>query len=160
MPASLTPQTRDHLRRVVVEEVLPRFGKDPDKAQTAAAAKLGFNQSTISRFVRGEGGSMKLAEAVAKFLNDSTSRVLGLGANETVSPKLREIPGFAAAMEEARRQVKDEYRGLDPQRLESAADHRMVPPPQRIIPGLLIQLALCLPPSDPPSSERRPRRKK
>jgi transcriptional regulator with XRE-family HTH domain len=159
MPASLTPETREHLRRVVVDEVLPRFGKDPDKAQTAAANKLGVNQSTISRFVNGQGGSMKLAEAVAKFLNDSTSRVLGLGANEVTSPKLREIPGFAAAMDEARRQVKDEYRGLDPQRLEAAADHRMVPPPQRIIPGLLIQLALCLP-SEPPGSERRPKRKK
>jgi plasmid maintenance system antidote protein VapI len=157
MPAPLTPEERDHLRRVIVEEVLPRFGGD----QSAAAEQLGVDQATINRLVtRNVGGSLRLAKAVAKYLNDSSSRVLGLGAEDKVAPKLREISGFESAMEEARRQVDDEYRGrLDRHRLERAADHRTVPPPERILPGLLIQLALCLPNSEP-ESERRPRRKK
>jgi plasmid maintenance system antidote protein VapI len=157
MPAPLTPEQREHLRRVIVEEVLPRFDGD----QSAAAEELGVDQATINRLVKNRvGGSLSLAQAVAKYLNDSPSRVLGLGAEDKVAPKLREIPGFETAFEEARRQVDDEYRGrLDVHRLERAADHRMVPPPERIIPGLLIQLALCLPSNDPDPKLRLVRKK-
>jgi hypothetical protein len=156
MPTPITPEQREHLRRVIVDEVLPRF----DGEQKAAADKLGVDQSTLSRIIKGQGGSLVLAEAVAKYLNDSVSRVLGLGTNEAATPKLREIPGFEAAMAEAKRQVADEYKGrLDLLRLEAAADHRTVPPPERIIPGLLIQLALCLP-STSEEGQQRPRRKK
>jgi hypothetical protein len=157
MPAPLTDDQRQHLRRVLVEEVMPRFGGD----QSAVAEALGVDQATINRLVkRGVGGSLGLAEAVAKYLNDSPSRVLGLGAEDVIAPKLREVLGFDAAMKDALKQVGDEYRGrLDAQRLERAADHRMVPPPGRILPGLLIQLALCLPVAEP-DGEGQPRRKK
>lgn len=156
MPTPLTTKQREHLRRVIVEEILPRF----DGQQSKAADKLGVDQSTINRLVlHGQGGSLALAEAVAKYLNDSVSRVLGLGTVEAITPKLREIPGFEPAMALARQQVADEYSGrLDMQQLERAADHRMVPPPGKILPGLLIQVALCLPGA--PSAEPRPRRKK
>jgi transcriptional regulator with XRE-family HTH domain len=160
MPAPLSAEARERIRKALIEEVLPRFDKDVKRAQSAAATALKVNQSTISRLVTsGRGGSVNLAEAIAKFLNESPSRLLGHAQAEAPAPKLREVPGFAAAMQEARRQIENEYRGLNPLQLEAAADHRMFPPPEKIIPGLLIQLALCLP-MGAPGRESRSRRKK
>jgi hypothetical protein len=147
MPAPLPPEQRENLRRVIVEKVLPRFNGD----QTAAAEAIGADQATINRLVlHHQGGSLGLAKAVAKYLTDSVASVLGLGGEEVSVPKLRDIAGFETAMEEAKRQVAEEYRGrLDVERLERAADNRLVSPPDKILPGLLIQVALCLPSTGP-----------
>lgn len=145
---------RKKLAAVLREEVLPRFARegsdasDPRsmQAQTAAAAKLGVSQSTISRLVNEErGGSVKLVRAVAKLLNKDPATFLISNddtATRELGPPLRESHGYDAALQEARKRIEDEGRAVSAEALHAAGDTRMLPQLPRVPAALLVTLAV------------------
>jgi transcriptional regulator with XRE-family HTH domain len=141
--------------------MLPLLGVGTE-AQSAAARELGVNQSTISRLLSkdGKGGSVQLAQKVAEFLNESPSLILTGSADGVQARQLRELPGFAAALGEAKARLAGEHPGIGPGDLEIAANTRAIPEPPRVTAGLLIHIALARhlpPPSN--TQHKRPRRR-
>lgn len=162
MPAKFPPDARLRLKTALEERVLPRFGTEPEKQQSAAARKLGIDQSTISRILGNPstGGSVQLVEKVADFLNESPARILLGASSGNEAKQLRELPGFTEALKAASQRASEEYLGLTHQELEAAADTRATPPPPRCTAGLLIHIALAR--HAPPESDthhKRPRRR-
>lgn len=152
MPASLPAETRKKLAAVIRERVLPRFAQagsnasNPrsSKAQSAAAAALGVDQSTISRLVNNEqGGSLPLLQAVARYLNeDPATFLISDSAKPTLVPALRELHGYEEALHEAKKRITEEGRDISAEALLAAGDFRLTPPLKRVTAALLITLAV------------------
>jgi hypothetical protein len=127
------------------EKVLPRFGDNPDRAQSAAALALEVKPSSINRLVNhGTGGSVGMIERVEKLLNLPNGTILGYTSGTEPTPRFRDLAGFDAAIEEAERRCKESKIQLSRRDLEFAGDVRQIPPPKRISADLLVQLALAL----------------
>lgn len=161
MPAPLRPEVRERLRAIVIERVLPRFGDEPERQQSAAARALKVHPSSINRLVNeGTGGSVDLIEKVERLLNEPPGFILGYastGADQV--PKFRDLPGFNEVLDEAERRAKESKILLTRQEFKAAGDFRLSPPPSRLTPDLLVQIALALSGDDAPP-QTRPRRKK
>jgi len=160
MPGPLPSEVQERLRVTVIEQVLPRFGDNPKRAQSAAAKALDVDPSTINRLVNGRGGgSYDLVSSVSRLLNDPEEKILKGEAGGSPVRKLREIEGFADAILEARRRVLEEHSGLSALALERAADARVVPEPPRVTAGLIIQMAVVFQVEGNPQGQR-PRKRK
>lgn len=151
MSTALPEEVADRLRRAIRERLLPRFGPDIDRAQSAAARELDVHPSTINRFLHGKGpgGSYRLLQSVAQTLNESEEAFL-YGPTRGTVRHLRELPGFDAAMAEARARIGVEHPGLSVTALERAADATLAPEPRILTGALLIQVALHQQRSDAP----------
>jgi len=160
MPAPLKPEVRERLRDIVITRVLPRFGGNPSRQQSAAARMLDVHPSSINRLVNeGIGGSVDLIERVEKMLNEPRGTILGYGAAGPLSPRFRDLSGFAEAVSEATRRARDNKVQVTQHELENVGDFRISPVPLRLTPDLLIQLALALS-EDSPGKRRGSGRKK
>jgi transcriptional regulator with XRE-family HTH domain len=157
VPSALPEDVTKRLKRVLEDVVLPRFGGDPKRQQSAAARALRVTPSAINRVLNDKSsGSLDLVRRVSEFLNDNPSKILW-GEDEPEVKKLREVPGFAEALAEARRRAAQEHPGLTVAELEQAADARIVPQPERVSAGLIIYMALSKAKAE---TLRPPRRKK
>lgn len=99
---SLSDSENAHLREVIRTKLLPKY----DDNQTVAGPKVGVTQAAISRIIKGEGGSLALAKAVAKDLGLTLSEVLGWPVSEAPKsgePRFGDNPQWRAASQEARR---------------------------------------------------------
>ena len=152
MPRGYPEEKRERLARIITERVVPRLDvADPKRAHSAIARVLDTDQSTISRLLtRNQGGSIQLAEAVARYLSIPLSTVTDGAPDESPVRQYRDLPGFAEAMSDAVRRAAQEHPTISKADLEAAGDMRSVPEPQRINAGLLISVALALKP-DPKS---------
>lgn len=165
MPASLPETTRKKLAAALRERVLPRFAREAagasadartQKAQSAAAKKLGVSASTINRLVNNEqGGSLELIEKVAKYLNEDPATFLATEPENTV-PALRELHGYEDALHEAKKRISEEGRDVSAEALAAAGDFRLTPPLKRVTAQLLITLAVeySRAPEEPPVKKR------
>lgn len=160
MPAPLPEDVRARLRSAVIERVLPRFGGNPKVQQSAAARALDVQPSSINRLVNhGAGGSIEMIEKVEKLLNDPPGTILGYTNGAAKAPRFRDLPGFEEVLSEAERRARDNKIQLTRKDLEFAGDYRLSPPPKRLTPDLLVQLALALAPDAPPPKVRATRKK-
>lgn len=160
MPAPLKPEVRERLRQIVTQRVLPRFGGDPKRQQSAAARALDVHASSINRLVNeGKGGSVELIERVEKMLNEPQGTILGYASGEPQAPRFRDRPDFVAVVDEAYRRAQESKIQVSRQELENVGDYRINPPLQRLTPELLIQLALVFS-SDPADKKPKLPRKK
>jgi hypothetical protein len=129
----------------MIQRVLPRFGGDPSRQQSAAARALDIHASSINRLVNeGRGGSVDMIERVEKMLNEPRGTILGYGTGGPATPRFRDLPGFSGAVDEATRRAQDNKIQVSRHELENVGDFTISPVPQRITPDLLIQLALAL----------------
>lgn len=160
MPAPLKPEVRERLQEIVKTRILPRFGGDPSRQQSAAARALKVHASSINRLVNeGKGGSVDLIERVEKMLNEPKGTILGYGSAEPETPRFRDLSGFSEAVDEAARRAADNKIQVTRHELENVGDFRITPVPGRLTADLLIQLALALS-ENPPDKKPKMRRKK
>jgi hypothetical protein len=162
MPAPLSPEVRARLKSVLLERVLPRFGDEPKRQQSAAARALKMEPSSINRLVNhNQGGSLEMIEKVEHWLNLPKGTILGYMSGEPAVPRFRDLAGFQEAIGEAERRAKAHRMRLSRQDLELAADVRASPPVQRVSADLLIQYAIALVgEAEPDDSPRKPKRRK
>ncbi len=167
MPASLPEDARKRLAVALRERVLPRFARAVDgapsddaraqKAQSAAAAKLGVSASTINRLVNHEqGGSYELIRRVARYLNEDPAAFFEGAKSGADYPALRDLHGYESALHEARKRIEEEGRDISPEALLAAGDFRLNPPLKRVTAQLLITLAVeySRAPEEPPVKAR------
>lgn len=135
----LPPEAHERLTKAV-RTIMERY--DSDIAQSATARAIGFSPPAINRLLQGHGGSVKMVRAVAKVLNESPSRILFGEEDQAPIRRLRELPGFAEAMPEAKRRAVQAHHGLTAAELEAAADTKSIPEPAYVTADLLIHIAL------------------
>jgi transcriptional regulator with XRE-family HTH domain len=145
VPKSLDTEVVERLRAKVRDEIIPRIAAkhdlDVERAKSKTAEALGVDAATINRLVnKGEGGSLDLIRRVANWLNDSPSKILW-GSDDSPVRKLNQLPDFEVALAEATQRLR-EHPGLKAADLEYAGTSRVVPEPERVTAGLIIQLAL------------------
>lgn len=159
MPAAFQPEVRLRLRSALFRWA-ERF-PDPKRAQSAMAKKLQITPSALNRIMAKEssGGSLALVYKVASALNEPPELILNGESRPAPIRQLRELAGFAAEFEEAKRRAAREHPQLTLEDLEGAADIRAEPEPPMVTAGLLIQLALAMRGPIPPTKKSGPRTK-
>ncbi len=161
MPPRLQPEVIERLQRILKEDILPRFGPDPDRQQSAAARAIGIKASSINRLLNhGMGGSKEMLDKVEKFLNLPGGTIFGYATAKNASPRFRDLPGYDAVLEAAERRARESKIQLTRKDLEFAGDVRAIPTPVKLSADLLIQFALSLAgDEDRPLPPRRARKK-
>jgi transcriptional regulator with XRE-family HTH domain len=167
VPASLPEDARKRLAVALRERVLPRFARAVDgassddaraqKAQSAAAAKLGVSASTINRLVNHEqGGSYELIRRVARYLNEDPAAFFEGAKGDSHGSALRELHGYEQALHEAKKRIEEEGRDISPEALLAAGDFRISPPLKRVTAQFLIAVAVeySRAPEEPPVKGR------
>jgi hypothetical protein len=146
----LTSDARENLRAVIRDRVLGRFETELD-----AAVAMKVDPTALNRLLKhGTGGSLEFAEKVARYLNEPTATIL-FGSDEPPEPTLREMPGFADAMAEAKRRIEAEHPGITEANLSAAGNIVISPPLAHVSAGLLIHLAMTARVARPPKKRRK-----
>lgn len=142
MAKGLTSEQRGTVKGLLLNSVKPRFNES--SWQTDAAEKIGVDQSTINRLVKDPpmGGSIETAEKLAEFLNIPPHEILYKTQLPGELPRLRDLPGYAEAIEAARQRVQQEGRRIEAWALEGAGDFRLRPTPTIVTAELLLGLAV------------------
>lgn len=143
MAKGITPAARERLKATLETEVRPRFAHLGERWQSAAAKVIGVDQSTISRMLSNPpmGGSQEFVERVAKYVNVEPAMILFGKADPNRVPRLRELPGYARALDVAKQRISEEGRLIETWALEKAGDYAGTPVIKEVTSEVLIAFA-------------------
>jgi len=156
---TLLPDERERLKKAV-QRIMSRY--PPAVAQSGAARELNFSPAAINRLINGVGGSGKMVRAVAKALGVSPESILYGKEDERPVRRIRQLPGFDAALIDAQKRAMREMPGLPLSLLDKAGDAVLSPEPSVVDPLLLIAIATTAnrsPDGAGSGEKRRPRKR-
>jgi predicted transcriptional regulator len=147
MSRGLTEKQNDALRRT-----LAKLFKSGRYNQTSAAEAIGVTQSTISKFIKGEGGtSPQVAAKICEMAGESIESVLGeefkrtfkLESPDISRPLLRpfsQLPGWT----EARRAIEQLHPAIPAWVWDEVGQWCPKPQPIRVRPSVLYNIAVMV----------------